>query len=70
MTAPCLPAVRSILRACAASLTGLTAPGLSYVVSGRWARRTVYAALQRLRDRGEVAWDGTRRRRAKTWRAI
>lgn len=68
MTAPCRSAVLSILRACAAGLTGLTAPGLAYVLASRWARRTVYGALTRLRDQGRVAWDGTRWRRAKVWR--
>ena len=63
-------AVLAILRACAASRTGLTGPGLSVVLAGRWARRTVYGALVRLRDQGRVTWDGTKRRGAKTWRAI
>lgn len=63
MTAPCRSAVYRILGWCP-----LTAPQLAYLLRGRWAGRTVQAAVERWRIAGRVAWTGRRVHGARQWR--
>jgi hypothetical protein len=58
---PCVRAVYAILRTCPC-----TAPQLAYLLAGRFKRRTVDAAVERLRLTGKLRRVG-RYRRAETW---
>jgi len=63
----CIHTVRSILEGLEATTPGLTIPGLAWLLRDRWKRRTVDAAVLRLRERGMLIACG-RWRRATKWR--
>lgn len=71
MTAPCHTALSSIYRRAACPLCCAEA---AWLVRGRWAVRTVYAAILRLREGGRLVpagWAGATRRhgRQRSWAA-